>query len=71
MWSTTGRCIGTWLKVTLVLGLLVLVAGLVWGWRSGPFALAVLGAVLVELLAIRGLIREWAFDARGTWWWFG
>ena len=71
MWTTTGHCLATWLKVTLVLGVLVLVAGIVWGFGTGPFVIAVIAAVVLDLLAIRGLVREWAFEARGSWWWFG
>ncbi len=69
MLRTTARLFGTWLRVTLVLGLAVLVVGWVWGFASGPFVLALLAASVVELLAIRGLAREWVFDARGHWWW--
>ena len=71
MWATTGHCLATWLKVTLVLGVLVLIAGMVWGFGSGAFVLAVVAAIVIELIAIRGLARAWTFDARGTWWWFG
>jgi len=69
MLHTTGRLIGTWVRVTLVLGMLVLIAGWVWGFGSTPFVIAVIAAVGVELLAVRGLAREWVFDARGHWWW--
>jgi hypothetical protein len=65
----TGRMFGTWLRVTLLLGLAVLVAGWIWGFGTGPFVIAVVGAVAVELLALRGLAREWVFEARGHWWW--
>lgn len=70
MWSTTAWVLRTWLKMTLALAALVAVAALVWGVGSRPFVLAVVAAVLLDLLTIRGLIREWAFDARGSWWWF-
>jgi hypothetical protein len=69
MFSVTGRLLLAWLRVTLLLGLAVLVVGGVWGFDSGAFVLAVLGAVGVELLAIRGFVREWTFEARGFWWW--
>jgi hypothetical protein len=71
MWATTGHCIATWLKVTVVLGVLVLIAGFVWGFGSSAFTLAVLAAILIDLIAVRGLAREWSFNARGSWWWFG
>jgi hypothetical protein len=70
MWHTTGWAVRTWLKVTLLLGVLLAVAAIAWGIGTRPFVLAVIVAVLVELLTIRGLCREWAFDARGRWWWF-
>jgi hypothetical protein len=69
MLRTTGQLIGTWLRVTLVVGLAVLIVGWIWGFGSGPFVIAVIAAVLVELLALRGLAREWMFEARGRWWW--
>ena len=69
MLSVTGRLLLAWLRVTLLLGLAVLVVGLVWGFGSGWFVVTVLGAVGVELLAIRGFVREWTFEARGFWWW--
>lgn len=71
MLATTGRCLVTWLKVTAVLAALVALVGLIWGWGSDPFVLAVVLAAVLELLAIRGLLREWSFEASGSWWWFG
>ena len=70
MWDTTGWALRIWAKVTVLLGVLVAVAAVVWGVDSTAFVLAVLGAGLVELGTIRGLCREWAFDARARWWWF-
>lgn len=70
MWATTTWALRTWLKVTVVLAALVGLAALLWGVGSRPFVLAVVAAVVLDLLAIRGLLREWAFDARGHWWWF-
>jgi hypothetical protein len=69
MLSVTGRLLLTWLRVTFLLGLVLLVVGWVWGFGSGAFVVAVLAAVGVELLTIRGLAREWAFEARCHWWW--
>ena len=71
MFVTTGRCLATWLKVTAVLAALVTLVGIIWGWGSDPFILAVVAAAVLELLAIRGLLRDWSFEASGSWWWFG
>lgn len=70
MWETTGWAVRTWLKVTLILAALTGGVAVVWGIDSRAFGVAVIGAVLVELATIRGLCREWAFDARCRWWWF-
>lgn len=70
MWDTTGWCLATWLKITGILAGLVVVVGLVWGWQSTAFALAVITAIVIDLLVIRGLAREWSWEARGSWWWF-
>jgi hypothetical protein len=69
MLSTTGWCLATWLKITALLGAGVLVVGLFWGFDGGLFVVAVVVAVVLDLLAIRGLTREWLFEARYTWWW--
>jgi hypothetical protein len=71
MLSTTGWCLLTWLKVTVVLAVAAVLVGLFCGFDSGQFVLAVVAGVVLDLLAIRGLIREWAFEARGNWWWWG
>ncbi len=67
--STTGWVLRTWLKFTV---LLALVVGGVWLWfgtGSGWFWTAAIGAGLVEWALIRQLAREWAWQARGEWWW--
>ncbi len=69
MWAVTGWALATWLKVTAFLAVLVGVVWLVWGGGSGQFLLAVIGAVLLEVYAIRQLCREWAYEARSSWWW--
>jgi hypothetical protein len=69
MWAVTGWALATWLKVTALLGALVLIAWLVYGIDSGWFWLAVLGGSVVELWTIRQLSREWTFEARSSWWW--
>jgi hypothetical protein len=69
MWAVTGWAIGIWLRVTL---LVALGLGAAWLWCSpGWFVLFVAAAVLVELWAIRQLAREWAHEARSSWWWSG
>jgi hypothetical protein len=69
MWAVTGWALTTWLKVTVFLLLGVGVAWLVWGAHSGQFLLALVGAALLETYAIRQLCREWAHEARSSWWW--
>jgi hypothetical protein len=69
MWAVTGWALTTWLKVTVVLVVLVGLAWLVWGVHSGQFVLAAIGAVLLEGYTIRQLCREWAYEARSSWWW--
>ncbi|GAB3460639.1 hypothetical protein [Actinophytocola sediminis] len=70
MWTTTAWVFRTWLKVTVALAVLVGVVALVWGVGSRPFDIALVAAVVLDLLTVRGLLREWTFDARGHWWWF-
>jgi hypothetical protein len=69
MLAATGRCLAIWLKVTLVLAAVVAGFAIVAGVASPAFKVTVVVAVLLELAAIRGLAREWAFDAKGNWWW--
>lgn len=69
MWEHTGRLIWTWLRLTLALLAGLGVVWLVYGWHSVPFTLAALGAALIEAWAVRGLAREWSWQASGTWWW--
>ena len=67
MWAVTGWAVATWLKITVFLALAV---GAAWLWCSpGWFAVAVIVGVLVELWAIRQLAKEWAYEARSSWWW--
>ena len=50
--------------------LLALGVAAAWLWCSpGWFAVCVVVAALVELWAIRQLAREWAWEARSSWWW--
>ena len=69
MWAVTGWALATWLKVTVFLAAAVGVVWFVWGGQSGPFLLALTGAVLLEGYAVRQLCREWAYEARSSWWW--
>jgi hypothetical protein len=69
MWAVTGWALATWLKVTVVLVALVGAAWLAWGAHSGGFLLAVTGAGVLELYTVRQLCREWAYEARSSWWW--
>ena len=68
MWAVTGWAVATWLKVTVVLALAVLLAWLL--LAPGWFVLALGLAVLADLYAARQLAREWADEARlSCWWW--
>lgn len=69
MWAVTGWAFATWLRCTLLLTALVGVAWLVLGTGSGWFWAALLGAGLLEVWAVRQLGREWAYEARSSWWW--
>lgn len=67
MWAVSGWAIVTWLRVTL---LVALGLGAAWLWLTpGWFVICCIGGVLVELWAVRQLAREWAYEARSSWWW--
>ncbi len=69
MIGVTCWALRTWLKLTV---LLALVVGGLWLWLgtgSGWFWTALAGAGFVEWFLIRQLAREWAWQARGEWWW--
>lgn len=67
----TARLAATWLRITLALtALLAVVMMTVYGADSTAFTVAVLAAVALELLTLRALCREWAWQARGSWWRF-
>ena len=68
MAGVTGWVLRTWLKVTAVLGLGVLV---VWMFaeRPGAVTAAVLVAGLAEVWTVKALAGEWASEARSCWWW--
>ena len=67
MWGVTGWALATWLRVTVALALGV---GAAWLWLpTGWFVVCAALGVLGELWAVRQLAREWAWQARGRWWW--
>ncbi|HEX2298551.1 MAG TPA: hypothetical protein VHH34_08550 [Pseudonocardiaceae bacterium] len=66
----TGRLAATWLRITLALTAVLAVVATGYGVGSAEFTVAVLAAVVVELLTVRALCREWAWQARGAWWRF-
>lgn len=69
MWAVTGWALATWLKITAFVAGAVLVTWVVYGPGSVWFWAAVLGGGALELWAIRQLGREWAYEARSSWWW--
>jgi hypothetical protein len=69
MWAVTGWALSTWLKVTALLVAIVITVWLVYGTGSAWFWIAVLGGAALELWTIRQLSREWAYEARSSWWW--
>ncbi|WP_344024839.1 hypothetical protein [Pseudonocardia kongjuensis] len=69
MGTTTLWALRTWARLTLLLALLVGGLWLYLGTGSGWFWTAVAVAVVTEYYVIRQLAREWAWDARATWWW--
>ena len=67
MWAVTGWAIRVWLRITVFLALGV---GAAWLWLSpGWLAVVCIAAGLIEMWAFRQLAREWAWEARSSWWW--
>ncbi len=67
MWAVTGWALVTWLRVTVLVAVGI---GAAWLWCSpGWFTACAVAAVLIELWAVRQLGREWASEARSSWWW--
>ncbi len=68
MWAVTGWALATWLRVTVLLGLGVLLAWLTldpgWFWLVAGLA------VLADCYAARQLCREWTHEAHLTCWWW-
>jgi hypothetical protein len=69
MLAVTGWALATWLKSTLLLAAIVGVVWLVYGAGSGWFWGALVGSCVLEVWAVRQLGREWAYEARSSWWW--
>ena len=63
----TGRLAATWLRITLALTAVLAVVATGYGAHSAQFTVAVLVAVVLELLTLRALCREWAWQGRGAW----
>lgn len=70
MWQQTGRLARIWFRLTVVLAAALTVVGIAYGLDSTPFVVAAVVAVAAELLVVRALCREWAWQARGCWWRF-
>ena len=70
MWGQTERLALIWVRVTLALAAGVAVVLTVYGLGSVQLKLAVVAAVAADLLTIRAVCREWAWQARGAWWRF-
>ena len=70
MWQQTERLAAIWFRITLALAAGVAVVLTVYGLHSVEFKLAVIAAVVLDLLAVRAVCREWAWQARGAWWRF-
>ncbi len=69
MWAVTGWAVLTWLKLTALLAVVVLVVWWQLGTGSGWFLLACVIGAGAQLWAIRQLAREWTDEARACWWW--
>jgi hypothetical protein len=68
MTSVTGWVLRTWLKITAALGLGVLGVWLV-ADKPGYTLAAVIAAGIVEVWSVKALAKEWAHEARASWWW--
>jgi len=68
MGAVTAWAFRTWLEITVALAAVV---GGVWLFTDQPgyTVLAIIGAGLVEIWAVKALVREWAYEARTSWWW--
>ena len=69
MWAVTGRALATWLKATAALALVVAICWWQFGTASGGFVLACSAAVGAEIYLTGQLGKEWAHEARSSWWW--
>jgi FtsH-binding integral membrane protein len=68
MGRMTAWCFGTWLKLTAVFAATVAVAWWEWGTDHPMFWLVAMIAMLLDLVVLRRLAREWLFEAAYTWW---
>lgn len=69
MWGVTAWVLATWLRFTLLFALAVAIG---WWWLGAEhdgFLLLCLGAGIGELYVTRALAKEWASEARLSWWW--
>jgi len=69
MWDVTGWAAATWLKSTLLLGLLVAATWLTLGTGSGWFWTITAIAGATDVFIARQLSREWRYEASLRWWW--
>jgi hypothetical protein len=69
MWAVTGWVVATWLKLTAVLAVVVAVCWWQVGTDSGWFFAVCCAAVAGEVYLTGQLRKEWAHEARATWWW--
>ncbi|HEX2300005.1 MAG TPA: hypothetical protein VHH34_16090 [Pseudonocardiaceae bacterium] len=70
MRQPASRLAGTWARITLALIAGVVMVMTVYGLHSVETKLAALVAVVLDVLAVRALCREWAWHNRGAWWRF-
>jgi hypothetical protein len=68
MTSVTGWVLRTWLKITVALGLGVFGVWL-FADKPGYTVAAVIVAGIVEVWTVKALAKEWAYEARTSWWW--
>jgi len=68
MTSVTAWVLRAWLKITVALGLGVFGVWL-FSDKPGCVVLAVIAAGIVEIWSVKALAKEWAYEARMSWWW--
>ncbi|MGH3628602.1 MAG: hypothetical protein ACRDRL_14355 [Sciscionella sp.] len=70
MWQQSKRLTQVWMHITMALVAGVAVVATVYGLDSIQVKLAAVAAVVLDLIAVRALYREWTWQARGAWWRF-